>query len=765
MLSKTETRAALRPLRPRRPAAAAASTRRRSTSAASPTSSRRSSATTLFGGRARGARRARRRHRGRDRDRARRGSAAGSKRDGPVRRSRVACARLRRRRRRAGHEQSRPAPTCGGAGRIAAGLPHVLRRVRPQPGLPALRRRRPDRSSIPAPAATARGACSRSGTLEVEIPPGSTTASASGSPARATPAPLGGQRRRPLRARPRPAPRPRFVREGDDVFSTVDLTMTAGRARHDGRRSRRSTARSSSSSTRARSRARCASSRGRGMPVLQGFGRGDHRVLVNVAVPHAAHRRAARACSRSSSALATEKTYQRRRGLLREAEERVPLSLARARRSSSRASGPRRRVRAMLELFPGGLRGDRAQPAGRRARRVHGRGGRRAGCGSASARSRASPVADGWEDEWKRFHRPVRVGALWIGPAVGGRRRRGLTARRDRSRPRVRDRRAPDDAALPRAPGRDSSAGSLLDVGCGSGVLAIAGCAARLRAGSRDRLRRGRGRGDRAECRGQRRRRWTFATSTLLAEPLPGGGGRRREHRSARRSSSSASAASAVERSSPPATSRATSPQFAGFARRRAARPRGLGRRPVRAASSIAADGDVLGSLPRLQGVARRRACDPRGAAPRRARASARRRPTSRSSTPAASRTRRSRKSRQAAARAARTHRRVYVTGCGANLAGDAFDGPARRTSSSSRAGARRRRAFVAGDVGAIGCVQADARLDRVRAFVQVQDGCSFSCNFCVIPLVRGGIAQPERRRRARARSAAASTRATARSS
>jgi threonylcarbamoyladenosine tRNA methylthiotransferase MtaB len=37
-----------------------------------------------------------------------------------------------------------------------------------------------------------------------------------------------------------------------------------------------------------------------------------------------------------------------------------------------------------------------------------------------------------------------------------------------------------------------------------------------------------------------------------------------------------------------------------------------------------------------------------------------------------------------------------------------------------------------------LGCVQADARLDRVRAFVKIQDGCSFSCNFCVIPLVRG---------------------------
>jgi threonylcarbamoyladenosine tRNA methylthiotransferase MtaB len=40
--------------------------------------------------------------------------------------------------------------------------------------------------------------------------------------------------------------------------------------------------------------------------------------------------------------------------------------------------------------------------------------------------------------------------------------------------------------------------------------------------------------------------------------------------------------------------------------------------------------------------------------------------------------------------------------------------------------------------VGAIGCVQGDARLERVRAFVKVQDGCSFSCNFCVVPLVRG---------------------------
>src|SRR3954465_15031988 len=57
-------------------------------------------------------------------------------------------------------------------------------------------------------------------------------------------------------------------------------------------------------------------------------------------------------------------------------------------------------------------------------------------------------------------------------------------------------------------------------------------------------------------------------------------------------------------------------------------------------------------------------------------------------------------KSRKQAARLARTHRRVYVTGCGANLAGDAFGGlpdnvvvVARRSEETPE--------FVAGDVGA----------------------------------------------------------------
>jgi threonylcarbamoyladenosine tRNA methylthiotransferase MtaB len=94
------------------------------------------------------------------------------------------------------------------------------------------------------------------------------------------------------------------------------------------------------------------------------------------------------------------------------------------------------------------------------------------------------------------------------------------------------------------------------------------------------------------------------------------------------------------------------------------------------------------------------------------------------------------RKSRQEARRAARRAGRVFVTGCAANLE-QSFRGlpenvevvglPSERTAE-----------HVAGDIGALACTQADIGLDRVRAFVKIQDGCSFSCAFCVIPRVRG---------------------------
>ena len=93
-------------------------------------------------------------------------------------------------------------------------------------------------------------------------------------------------------------------------------------------------------------------------------------------------------------------------------------------------------------------------------------------------------------------------------------------------------------------------------------------------------------------------------------------------------------------------------------------------------------------------------------------------------------------KSRQAVSRAAKSHSRVYVTGCGANLR-RAFDGTAPNVTVVALPSEEMPIAVSAG-VGALGCVQADARLERTRAFVKIQDGCSFSCSFCVIPLVRG---------------------------
>jgi molecular chaperone DnaJ len=79
-------------------------------------------------------------------------------------------------------------------------------------------------------------------------------------------------------------PDPRFVREGNDIFSTVDLTMTDAALGAtvsiptlDGEEELGFAAGTQPGEV--------IVLRGRGMPVLQSFGRGDHRVLVNVRVP------------------------------------------------------------------------------------------------------------------------------------------------------------------------------------------------------------------------------------------------------------------------------------------------------------------------------------------------------------------------------------------------------------------------------------------------------------------------------------------------
>jgi MiaB/RimO family radical SAM methylthiotransferase len=80
----------------------------------------------------------------------------------------------------------------------------------------------------------------------------------------------------------------------------------------------------------------------------------------------------------------------------------------------------------------------------------------------------------------------------------------------------------------------------------------------------------------------------------------------------------------------------------------------------------------------------------------------------------------------------------VLVTGCAANLRGSDLDGVAANvTVLPGRAEIVP--AAAAGWVGGLGCAGAAApAFARTRAYVKVQDGCSFACSYCVIPRVRG---------------------------
>jgi ribosomal protein L11 methyltransferase len=88
-----------------------------------------------------------------------------------------------------------------------------------------------------------------------------------------------------------------------------------------------------------------------------------------------------------------------------------------------------------------------------------------------------SPVEDGWEETWRAFHRPVVIDGLWIGPSWERPPDPGCAIVIDPGRA-FGTGSHPTTRVCVELLARTTVRGSLLDVGCGSGVLAIA--AARL---------------------------------------------------------------------------------------------------------------------------------------------------------------------------------------------------------------------------------------------------------------------------------------------
>ena len=81
-------------------------------------------------------------------------------------------------------------------------------------------------------------------------------------------------------------------------------------------------------------------------------------------------------------------------------------------------------------------------------------------------------VPAGWTTEWKRFHAPVRVGPLWIGPPWEPRPPGATPVVIDPGRAFGTGAHATTRLCLELLLGVER--GSLLDVGCGSGVLSVA---------------------------------------------------------------------------------------------------------------------------------------------------------------------------------------------------------------------------------------------------------------------------------------------------
>jgi ribosomal protein L11 methyltransferase len=141
---------------------------------------------------------------------------------------------------------------------------------------------------------------------------------------------------------------------------------------------------------------------------------------------------------------------------------RVSITVPRRRAEEARAT--------MIELFPEGFEEIEDDEDVQLAAYTDASGEER--LWSAFGGVRGTDVEAGWEDGWRRFHRPVTIGPLWVGPPWEEPPDGPIAVVIDPGRTFGTGAHATTRLCLELLAGLP--VGSLLDVGCGSGVLAIA---------------------------------------------------------------------------------------------------------------------------------------------------------------------------------------------------------------------------------------------------------------------------------------------------
>lgn len=141
---------------------------------------------------------------------------------------------------------------------------------------------------------------------------------------------------------------------------------------------------------------------------------------------------------------------------------RVSITVPDARAEEARA--------VMLELFPEGFEEVGGENGVELAAYTNAAGEER--IWQAFGGAAASDVEEDWQDRWRQFHKPVRVGSLWIGPPWETPDADAIAVVIDPGRAFGTGGHPTTQLCLELLAGEER--GSVLDVGCGSGVLSIA---------------------------------------------------------------------------------------------------------------------------------------------------------------------------------------------------------------------------------------------------------------------------------------------------